>query len=71
MVQGKKGRELVQRMPKNRVLLETDGPFSSRNGKSLNPWEAVDSVKYLSETWSINAAETKEQLMKNFKELLT
>lgn len=37
MLEGEKGRALVAQMPLNRVLPETDGPFTSVRGKPLQP----------------------------------
>jgi len=40
MLKGKKGRELLRLMPKDRVLLETDGPFTMLGGVPYQPWDA-------------------------------
>jgi len=40
MLTGKKGKELLRLMPRNRVLLETDGPFTTLNGVPYHPWDA-------------------------------
>jgi TatD DNase family protein len=70
MTMSKKGKDLVSRLPKELVLPESDGPFTSRNGEPIMPWEAMDICSDLSSIWSMSIKDTKEQLILNFKSLL-
>lgn len=70
MLEGDKGRALVARMPLNRVLPETDGPFTSVGGKLLQPWDAWSIVETLSEIWNMPVDEVGEQLRQNLHLLL-
>ena len=42
MIRGNKGKQLLAIMPIDRILLETDGPFTSHNGKAFYPWDALN-----------------------------
>jgi TatD DNase family protein len=47
MLSNEKGRALAARMPRDRMLTESDGPFAQIDGKSLMPWRrerALDPV---------------------------
>lgn len=51
MLSGAKGQELLSRMPMDRVLPETDGPFATVNKIPLMPWQGGDIVPVLSQIW--------------------
>ena len=62
--------DLIKIMPKNRVLLETDGPVLLLDRKPMTPINAEHIVGLVSDLWNINISETKDQLAKNLKTLL-
>jgi len=70
MLEGEKGRAVVARMPMNRVLPETDGPFTSVGGKPLQPWDAWSVRESLSEIWGMPVEDVGEQLRHNLQRLL-
>ncbi|WP_028206104.1 Qat anti-phage system TatD family nuclease QatD [Paraburkholderia nodosa] len=70
MLKGAKGRALVARMPSNRVLPETDGPFASIGGLQLQPWDAWSVRTPLSAIWGVPPDEVGEQLRQNLGRLL-
>lgn len=51
MLSGAKGQELLSKMPMDRVLPETDGPFATVNKIPLMPWQGGDIVPVLSQFW--------------------
>lgn len=70
MLKGAKGRALVARMPSNRVLPETDGPFASMDGVQLQPWDAWSVRAPLATIWGMPPDEVGEQLRQNLGQLL-
>ena len=71
MLKSTKGKALTSRMPRNRVLTETDGPFTKVDGNTLMPWHVETSVSELSKIWSISHNGTEQTLLKNFRELVS
>lgn len=71
MIAGEKGRSLVARMPKNRVLTETDGPFSMIKGKSAYPWDVGIAVTALADIWGVTPDEASVMLEENLRQLLS
>jgi TatD DNase family protein len=69
MLAGDKGRALVSRMPKNRVLTETDGPFAQVEGRSAFPWDATLAVVGLAEVWDMTKQEVERLLLENLRRL--
>jgi TatD DNase family protein len=71
MLAGEKGRNLVSRMPLDRVLPETDGPFAMTDGVALKPWDAWGVCSTLSELWALPLDIVEEQLKHNLRRLLS
>ncbi|HEX8442509.1 MAG TPA: Qat anti-phage system TatD family nuclease QatD [Allosphingosinicella sp.] len=69
MLRGQKGRELVSRMPQDRVLTESDGPFAQVDGRSAWPWEADNAIGALAKIWNRSAAQIRAQLLSNLSNL--
>ena len=70
MLAGTKGRELVRRMPRERILTESDGPFAQVDGVPALPWHVEIAAKVLAEMWSSALSEVEESLLRNFANLL-
>lgn len=70
MLAGEKGRGLAARMPIDRVLPETDGPFTMDGSAPLKPWDAWKVCSALAEAWSMSQAGVEEQLTANLDRLL-
>ncbi len=69
MLNGDKGRRLVQQMPRDRVLTESDGPFVQIEGRSILPWEVARATKALAGLWSEPIEAVEQQLRMNLKKL--
>lgn len=70
MLAGAKGRSLLARMPVNRVLPETDGPFTSSRGQPLKPWDAWTIRPGLGEVWQQPLEVVEAQLIANLQHVL-
>jgi len=70
MIKSKKGQEIIRNIPKELVLLETDGPFTSLNNDFLYPWDTEKVIPYLAEIWECDSKECFVQLNSNLNLLL-
>lgn len=70
MCKTKKGISLIEKIPKSRLLPESDGPFVTINNKSLYPWEAISITREISLLWKCKENEVVMQFEKNLKSLL-
>lgn len=61
MLQGARGRSIVSRMPQNRVLPETDGPFTHSGSELLKPWDAWSVLDPLAGIWGMEGSEVGRQ----------
>ena len=65
MLSCKKGCELVQFMPIEKILVETDGPFGSFKTQDLFPWNANIAIAILADMWGMNLSEAESMLKQN------
>ena len=70
MLRGKRGKQLARRMPRARVLTESDGPFARVSGRPILPWEVCVAVDALAECWETDPASTEQLLAENLSNLL-
>ena len=69
MLRGDKGRQLVLRMPRDRILTESDGPFAQIDGRAAWPWDVARAAEVLAELWSESIDAVNLQLSTNLKRL--
>lgn len=71
MLRGSKGRTLLKNMPRDRTVLETDGPFTTKDDRPYLPWDAEEICPaVIAEIWGISETEAKKQLASNLRDLL-
>lgn len=70
MIRSEKGQQIIKRIPVDRLLTESDGPYV-KNGKfSIKPWDVIEVEKYLSRIWDVPLGEVSERIWANFRRLL-
>lgn len=69
MLAGQRGQSLVRRMPRERVVTESDGPFVQVDGKSVMPWSVVGAIRDLSGLWDLSEESTGQVIRDNFRRL--
>lgn len=65
------GRSLMAKLPRDRVLPETDGPFATADGVPLPPWSMERTAILFSPIWGCSAGEAQAILVSNGRRLLT
>ena len=70
MLRGEKGRGILEQLPIDRVLPETDGPFARCGSSPYMPWEAMTIAPTVSATWNVTEEEVQQQLLRNLSTLL-
>lgn len=67
MVTSQKGRELVDAMPRDRVLTESDGPFVKLGPQPADPTSAPIVLNYLARAWRIQVDEVARVVLANLE----
>lgn len=70
MFESANGRALAAKMPHNRVVPESDGPFAQIAGKPIMPWCANETAAKLAAVWGVSKEEAAEKLKENGADLL-
>lgn len=70
MLASKKGKAIVNAMPRERIITETDGPFGIFRGRKLMPWDIKIALDQLSQLWNCSFQEADKIINDNFKMLL-
>ena len=71
MLESNNGRKIINWIPKNKILLETDGPFATYKGNILKPVDVKLVISHLSELWLTDTTDVEDILKKNLKSLVS
>lgn len=69
MIRSKSGLRVLNAVPRERVLIETDGPFVKINHKACEPTDAVLVLQALATSWKLTLDEARDQLSQNLVRL--
>src|SRR5262249_52742127 len=69
MLTSERGRVLAARIPRERVLTESDGPFAQLNKTAIMPWQVVDAMRGLADLWQASETTTQQSILDNFRRL--
>lgn len=70
MISSPSGQTIIQRIPQERVLLETDGPFVKFKNRQVTPLDTPTVCEYLSTAWDMTIADVERKLQENLEVLL-
>ena len=68
MAASTRSRALLARLPPDRVLLETDGPFARHGGRAARPGDLIALV--LAGLWTLSVEEARATLVDNQSRVL-
>lgn len=71
MLKSEKLQSMVKQLPKELVLVESDGPMTRRNRPTHTPFDFPEVVEQLSSLWGIDKDKARQQVMDNFTKLTT
>lgn len=69
MVESKKGRDVLERVPRDRILTESDGPYVKIGRKPAGPLNMNRVVSGIADAWGVSEDEAESQVSNNYKEL--
>ena len=71
MLTSRRGRELIQRVPNDRILTESDGPFVKVGSDPATSLHMPEILQLLANLWGENRARTAAKVAQNFSALLS
>lgn len=66
MIKSENGKKIIERIPKNLILTETDGPYIKIKDNLVRPKDVGLVEEFLAKKWSSTLSEVDEQIHKNF-----
>jgi TatD DNase family protein len=69
MIESEMGRKLIGKLPRERILTESDGPFVEVCGRPAEPVDIRLVVRYLATEWSLDEGAVRKQITANFQGL--
>lgn len=69
MLNSKKGLEVVKRIPRDKILTETDGPFTKQYTKILEPLDVIIAIKKISTIWETDISNVRTIIASNLHRL--
>ncbi len=70
MIQSPNGKKIINRIPDNKFLIESDAPFIKINNRIFNPSDVEIIIQELAALKNMNIKDMKDILSKNFKYIL-
>jgi TatD DNase family protein len=70
MVQSAKGRRIIEAVPPERVLSESDGPFVRVGKTPAQPTDVSIVEEYLASIWQVKQSEARARIRTNFMDLI-
>ena len=70
MIRSKKGRNIIDRIPLDRILTESDGPHIQLRNQPVRPSNIKVILEALRDIWGISFQATDERVWSNFMKLL-
>jgi TatD DNase family protein len=70
MFRSKKGRSLIERIPRDRILTESDGPFINVGSRRIVPADVHLVERGLAEVWAMDSLAVRSRVAKTFHQLL-
>jgi len=71
MIKSKNGKEIIKRIPKEKLLTESDGPFIEFGGKAVTPSDIKFVEDYLVKQWNSSNSSISEIINQNFKRIIS
>lgn len=65
------GRRIIEALPQDRVLTESDGPFGKVSGTPCSPWEVTMVESFLGKLWSKTVDQVRAIVWQNFRRSLS
>jgi|TARA_R110001632_G_scaffold41641_1_gene104820 TatD DNase family protein len=70
MLESNRAKKIISWLPKDRVLLETDGPFAKFKGDIAYPSDVTHVCLYLADIWNTSICDANAQMRSNLKVLV-
>lgn len=61
------GQEIIKRIPSDRLLTETDGPYVRVNDRPVRPWDVEVVERHVATLWKTSPSDVRATVWRNFQ----
>jgi TatD DNase family protein len=69
MSRSDKGQRIIARIPRDRVLTETDGPYVKIGSRPAEPRDVASVVEFLAKAWGTSSEKASVQVLDNYRQV--
>ncbi len=70
MTKSVSGQKIISKIPKDKILTETDGPFIIENNNIIKPGQVESVITYLANHWDLSEDDVIKIIQSNFKSIV-
>jgi TatD DNase family protein len=70
MIRSDKGQRIVARIPRSRVLTETDSPYVKMGSRPAEPRDVSVVIQFLAKVWGGSAEDASVQVLDNYRQMV-
>jgi len=71
MLDSPNGQKIIDRIPPERALTESDGPFVKYKSRIIEPADVSIVERFLAEAWSVSAPQVRSKIRENFMKIIS
>lgn len=71
MTRSEAGRNIIQAIPQDKLLTESDGPFASIDDRPTVPADVGMVVSYVARMWDVPASDAADRIFQNFRHIVS
>ena len=70
MIRSEKGQRILTRIPRDRVLTETDGPYVRVVSRPAEPRDVAEVIKFLATVWGDSVEDASARVLDNYRQIV-
>jgi TatD DNase family protein len=70
MIRSEKGKSIIARIPREKILTESDGPFINMRSRTIEPSDVLTVEEALGEIWKADTSAARRIVRSNFQTLI-
>lgn len=70
MIRSTNGQRITTSIPQDRILTETDGPFTMIHKRACEPGDVQEVIDFLAHQWNVDAQDARATVQGNFQRLV-
>lgn len=71
MIESPNGQKIINRIPPERILTESDGPFVKYKSRIVEPTDVSIVERFLAEAGSVSASQVRNKIRENFMKIIS